>query len=197
MLMKSSATASAIFVSAVLALACGAVNPVAPTSPQPSGQPGSVPPVISHWQLTARLMTVTGGECVGETLQSQIGVPEGYSLLVTQRGDNVDATLTSASGDLSCTYTEGTGDGTGFAFGVRGWFKCEPGQVVRNFPCGNGVLRDTESLGQTISAIISGTEISGTWRETRAVTLPGDLNHDVGYLETTRQFSGTLLSGEH
>lgn len=197
MLKEWSVAALAIVVSAVIAVACGAVNPVTPSSPQPSVQPGSVPRVSSRWQLTARLTTVTGGECVGEALQSQIGVPTRYSLLVTWNGNNVDATLTSASGDLSCTYTGGTGDSTGFTFGGNGWFKCEPGQVVRNFPCGNGVLRDTESLGQTISASISGTEISGIWRETRAVTLPGDLYNDVGYLETTRQLTGTLLSGEH
>ena len=196
MLMKWSVAAPAIVVSVVVAFACGAVNPVTPSAPQPSVQPGSVPPVISRWQVAARLTTVTGGECVGEALQSQIGVPTPYSLVVTWNGNNVDATLTSASGDLSCTYTGGTGDRTGFTFGRNGWFKCEPGQVVRNFPCGNGVLRDTESLGQTISASISGTEITGIWRETRAVTLPGDLYNDVGYLETTRQFTGSLLGAE-
>jgi hypothetical protein len=54
-----------------------------------------------------RLTSVSGGECVGETMQSEIGVPKSHSLSVTRTGSHVDATLKSASGDYDCTFTGG------------------------------------------------------------------------------------------
>ena len=62
-----------ILLSAVLVSACDHPGPTAP-SPTPSPAPAPTPvPVTDLWNITARLTSVSGGECVGETIRSQIG----------------------------------------------------------------------------------------------------------------------------
>ena len=71
----------------LLGSACDHRGPTAPSpSPVPT-PPVPVPPVslTDVWNITVRLTTATGGECVGETMQSQIGVPKSYSLSTTPR----------------------------------------------------------------------------------------------------------------
>jgi hypothetical protein len=96
--------------------------------------------------------------CVAETMQSRIGVPNSYSLSITERGR---VTLTSASGDYSCSFTPSV-DSSGFTtYGVGGTFTCK--DAVRPFRCDDGTMHRLFSWGQDISGRVSGTEISGTW----------------------------------
>jgi hypothetical protein len=146
------------------------------------------------WRITVRLTTATGGECTGESMQSQIDVPQNYTLSTVSKGSAVDVALRSVSGDYACTFPA-VPDGDGFTtFGVNGWMSCETSGVVRGFVCANGVRRDLLRMGENISGRISGNEISGRWHVSWIVmTAGGDLGgrDDIAGLETTAQFTGT------
>ncbi len=112
------------------------------------------------WNLTVRLTAVSGDGCVADTLRSRIGVPAGYSLLITQK-PNLNVTLRSASGDYACTFTP-VADSTGFStYGQGGYYTCENMPVP--FRCPDGTLHGVFSYGEDISGRLSGTEMSGTW----------------------------------
>jgi hypothetical protein len=140
------------------------------------------------------MMSANGGECVGETMQSQIGVPKSYSLAITQTGGNVDATLKSTSGDYACTFTGGHGDASGFGSGPGEgfrYFACEVGGELRGFLCHNGSRRDMLALGQSLDGRISGNQITGTWNVSWVIMLPDEPDVEIAALETTSHYSGS------
>ena len=190
MFTKRSIVAPAIL-AGLLASACDHESPSAP-SPLPVVTPAPPPaiPVVEVWNLTLRLTSVSGGECVGETMQSQIGVPQSYSLTTAQTETSFEVTLKSASGDYDCTFPA-IRDSDGFTtVGVRGYFRCESGGLVRGFHCANGMQRDVFSWGQDISGRISGSEISGNLEGTWDVFEAGDLPYDSAVMETTAEYTG-------
>lgn len=165
----------ALLLAVVLVSACDDRSPSAPSpisspAPSPLSSPTPSPaPDLSHlvgvWNLTLRLTDVRGDGCVAETMQSRLGEPNRYSLSVKQAGANtLDVTLTSASGDYSCTFTNVFADGSGFTTVGRrdSSLTCLWSVVLRDFRCGDGTL-DLISWSQDISARISGIEISGQW----------------------------------
>lgn len=181
---QSSVVAPAIVLVAVLASACDGHSPSAP-SPAPSPAP-DLSRLLGLWNITVRLTAASGGGCVGETMQSQVGMPKSYSLLIAQNVTKVDVTLTSASGDYACTFTGGSADSSGFSFGPsEGYYSCERGDLIRGFRCANGMLRDIVSLGQNLFGRVSGTEISGTWDVSWVL-----LSDDGPGVETRAQFTG-------
>lgn len=124
-------------------------------------------------------------------MQSQIGVPKSYSLSTTRIGSNVDATLKSTSGDYACTFTGESGDTTGLTFGQFRYFSCEVGGHIRDILCGNGLRRDMQALGQTLSGRISGNSVSGTWNVSWIIYAPGEpFVGDIAALETTTEYTG-------
>jgi hypothetical protein len=124
-------------------------------------------------------------------MRSQIDVPRSYTLTTTQTDSRVDAILKSTSGDYVCTFTGGTGDASGFTFGTTGGrFWCEPGGKLHGLVCANGMQRDMEALGHTLSGRISGNDISGTWGVSWVVTPADQPSVDIA-LETTTQYTGT------
>lgn len=147
-------------------------SPTAPTGAV-AGSPAPVAPapspaldlstLVGVWNLTMRLTTVTGGGCVAETMQAQIGVPTPYSLSITQKGSNVEVTLASGSGEYACAFTP-VADSTGFTtFGQGGYFTCSRDFPLQGFRCADGTLHNLFSWGQDISGRVSGTEINGAW----------------------------------
>jgi hypothetical protein len=180
-----------ILLSAVLVSACDHRGPTAPSSSLVPTPPVSRTDV---WSITVRLTAASGGECVGETMQSQIGVPESYSLSITPQGSHVKVTLRSMSGDYACTFPA-MAESDGFTtFGVNGWMSCETSGVVRGFTCANGTTRDMLRLGENISGQISGNEISGRWHVSQIVMVAGvDLagGDDIAGLETAAQYTGS------
>lgn len=120
--------------------------------------------------------------CIGETMRSQIGVPNGYSLSITQTGK---ATLRSASGDYACTFTP-VFDGSGFTtYGKPGFYTCE--HELLAFRCSDGTLHALFSFGEDLSGHVSGTEMTGTWDATWYEDVPPS-----GYgVEAKAQFTGT------
>jgi hypothetical protein len=189
--MRRKTVAPLILLSALLVSACDHRSPTAPSTPASSPSPAAT--VTEAWNVTARLTSVSGGECVGEKMQSQIGVPKSYSLSTTRTGSNVDAMLRSTAGDYACTFTGGQGDTNGFTFGQTGYFSCEAGGLVRGVLClSTGVQRDMEALGQTLSGRVSGNTISGTWHVSWVVYRPGEpFVGDIATLETTTEYTGS------
>ncbi len=160
------------------------------------------PPAVDVWSVTARLTMVTGGECVGDMMQSQIGAPKSYSLTMTAIDSTVAVTLTSASGDYVCTFT-GVPLETDGTFGpARGRFSCKAGGNVQGFRCANGQERDIWMQDADVSGRISENEISGTWSEARLVAMqayspfpcdpftPTDCTGEVRPLEFSTEFTG-------
>jgi hypothetical protein len=132
---------------------------------------------------------VVGGECVGEMMHSDIGVPKDYSLSITRKGNTADVFLRSASGDYACTFPARV-DGDDFTtVGVPGWMSCERQDtgLVRGFACANGSLRDMFDLGEDISGHISGNEIAGEWKVSWMVSEGG---RDIAVMEATSQYTG-------
>jgi len=141
------------------------------------------------WNLTLRLTEAKGYGCVAEAMQSQVGVPGRYALSVKQAGANaVDVTLTSVSGDYSCTFTNAVADSSGFRT-VLGESNptCVGGDVRRDFRCGDRTL-DLLMWGQRLSARVSGIEISGEWR---AGFSDAPIYYETTYSETKAEFTGS------
>jgi hypothetical protein len=136
------------------------------------------------------MTSVVGGECVGETMQSEVGVPKDYSLSIMRKGNSADVLLRSASGDYACTFSAKV-DGDDFTtVGVPGFMSCEKQDtgVIRDFACANGALRDMFDAGEDLSGHISGSEITGEWKAIWMVSAGG---RDVGVMETTSQYTSS------
>ena len=162
---------SVVLVLAVFVTACGdnAQTPAAPTpTPTPSQTQTPTPtptsafdlsPFVGVWNLTLHLTEVKGDSgCIAEAMKSQLEVPSKSSLTITQSS----VTITNPSGDYACTFDSFKTDSSSFTtYGVQGWFTCQsPLLAVR---CSDGSTYALFSMGQDISARLSGTEISGTW----------------------------------
>ena len=150
----------------VIACGCGdpptspaGPNPLPQTQTQATTPTFDLSPFVGVWNLTLRLTEVKGDSgCVAETMRSQLGVPDKYSLTITK--DNV--TITNPSGDYACTFNSLKRDSSSFTtYGVRGYFTCQSPTLA--FRCSDGTSDDLLSWGQDIAARVSGTEISGTW----------------------------------
>ena len=165
-----------------------------PTAPSPAPVPSSpvpVPPVpvTDVWNITVRLATVADGECVGETMKSQISVPKSYSLSTVSKGSTMDVRLKSTSGDYDCTFPT-RADTDGFTTVGAGYYSCTTSLVVPDFLCANGSHRATMRLGEDIYGRISGNEIHGGWNVSWIVMEAAGGN-DITGMETTAQFTGS------
>jgi hypothetical protein len=115
-------------------------------------------------------------------MRSQIGVPNGYSLSITQTGK---VTLRSASSDYACTFTPVFASSGFTTYGQRGTYTCE--HELLEFRCSNGTLHGILSFGEDISGRVSGTQMTGTWDATWYEEMPPS-----GYgVEAKAQFTGT------
>lgn len=159
-------TLSSVLLAAVLGLACGDGSPSAPSPVPSTPPPPAAPPVpdvsnlLGVWNLMVRVGDISGMGCVADTMRSQIGLPEPYSLSITQT-DKVRVTLRSASGDYACTFTPLV-DGDGFTtYGQAGTYDCE--QLYLNFRCSDGTQHRIFTYGENIAGHLSGAEMNGTW----------------------------------
>ena len=192
-MLTKSIVALLLVLSAAAVSGCGYETPTGP-SPSPISP---VPPVAATetWNITVRMTGAVGGECVGQTMQSQIGVPKSYTLSITTTGNTADVTLRSTTGDYACTFPGAKVEDDGFTtFGVHGWMSCEMSLVVRGYVCADGTTRDMMRMGENISGRISGNQITGRWDNSWIVMEPGgDLrgDDDIAGLETTSQYTGS------
>jgi hypothetical protein len=148
--------------------------------------------VLSQWNVTARLTAASGDKCIAEAVQSLNGAPKPYAIIVTQTANGghvmngVNVTVTGTSGDYDCTFTGATADSGGFTtFGTNGMYTCRTDFGINGFRCSDGTEANLITLGQDISASISGNEISGRWE----IDWVDQVRSNVS-LTTTTDFSG-------
>ena len=187
---------TAVLLAAVLGLSCGDDNPTAP-SPAPSQPPPTAPPpvpdvsnLLGVWNLAVRVSDVGGEGCIADTMRSQIGVPERYSLSITQADQGkVEVTIRSASGDYACTSSAFVDtDGNGFTtHRLSGPYRCE--QLYLNFRCTDGTEHRISSYEGDIAGHLSGSEMSGTWDAAWFDWFEGVFSGSVA--ETKTEFTGT------
>src|SRR5262245_60365192 len=67
-------------------------------------QPSGPAQVAGVYRGTLTPTSVTGGECVGAILQSQVGRPQAFTASVQQDGSALTATITSDATGTNCTY---------------------------------------------------------------------------------------------
>src|SRR5207249_8373600 len=96
----------------VLSAGCGSSSPSTPSTP-------AVAQVAGVWRGTARLNSITGGDCVGPILQAAVGSNTAFTASIMQGGPSLTATVTDPSTGGSCTYT-GTMGSSALTLNVNG-----------------------------------------------------------------------------
>ena len=147
----------------------GSSSPTAPT-PAPTTPPApQIVQVAGLWGYTATLTSSTGGGCLSEFFQSQIGATDTGTVQVTQQGSSLEALVTSDSTGTSTRYAGTAGSSsvalTAVAGDVGGFTGIE-------CPSGGGLV-DLITVSDAINGTVSGSTITGTAAETSNVTVTG------------------------
>jgi hypothetical protein len=174
---RAGAAASIGLLGVLSAGACG--SPVGPSK-------GSV---AGAWQADSTLAAVSGGECVGSTLQGTIGSRDVFLTALQQSGSSLQATITSQGNGTSCSYTGATSGGT---VSLK-MATCQTSRVP-GVNCGSGAVRDLQLIGDTLTANVNtvlGTG-NGTETTTWSVAAPG-VASPVGTLTLTANFTWVFL----
>ena len=133
--------------------ACGGSgNPAAPSGPAQ---------VAGVWTGSLTMTSLTGGECVGSLLQSDVGTSAKFTATVQQSGNSLTATVTDDETGTSCTYSGSAGTTT-ISLNMQ---SCQVGAIV-GIPCSNGALRDIQLVAGAITGTVDGNRITGTEAET-------------------------------
>ena len=151
--------------------ACGGGSS-SPTAPTPAPTPPPAPQIVQVaglWGYTATLTGSTGGGCLSEFFQSQIGATDTGTVQVTQQGSSLEALVTSDSTGTSTRYAGTAGSSsvalTAVAGDVGGFTGIE-------CPSGGGLV-DLITVSDAINGTVSGSTITGTQAETSNVTVTG------------------------
>jgi len=102
--------------------------------------------VSGAWVANSTLAAVSGGDCVGATLQTAIGRRDVFTTALKQSGAMLEATVSSPGNGTSCAYS-GTLDGNTVALALT---SCQADRVV--VPCGDGSVRDVQLRAGTIGS---------------------------------------------
>ena len=141
----------------VLIAGCGPNLTATPTSPTttPTQSPFTSQ-VGGFFNGTLTLVRVSGGECVGNDMQADIGTVDVGTVVISQTQSDVTAIVRSASTGLSCRY-QGTAGLGAFALHTQA---CEVDTIL--FQCANGASRVLEQVGSTFTATLGGGGATGT-----------------------------------
>lgn len=154
--MKLPVLGFAVMATVVIA-GCGPNLTATPTSPTTTpAQSPFTSQFGGFWNGTLTLTRVSGGECVGDDMQADIGSVDVGTVVITQTQTDVIAVVRSASTGLSCRY-QGTAGLGAFALSTQA---CEVNQIL--FQCTNGASRVLEQVGSTVTATLGGTGSTGT-----------------------------------
>ena len=160
------------------ASACGG----SPVTPSPTSVAGA-------WLANSTLAGMSGGECVGATLQSTTAARDVFLTALRQTGDSLEATVTSQGNGTICAMTGTTRNGSV----TLSLSTCQAGRVV-GVTCTGGGVRDLQLTGETLNAVVnsalgtgSGTDLT-TWN-----VLPQGASAPVGVLTLTANFTWVFL----
>jgi hypothetical protein len=185
----------ALGLAGLLAAACGG---------SPSAPSASVGSVSGVWIGNATLSAVTGGECVGPTLASNIGSRDMFAASIKQAAADLTATVAYQGNRTSCVLSGTVGDAR---VGLN-LTSCHAGRVER-LTCSNGAVRDVAMLGDRITAAVvngtgTGTDVS-TWNVFEAggsvpvgvLTVTAEFRWNISRLphDDFHIFDGSILAG--
>jgi hypothetical protein len=166
------------FLTAVFASFIGCSSPSAPSVMQVSGA----------WVANSTLAAVSGGECVGSTLQTAIGSRDVFTTALQQHGTALDATVASPGNGTSCAYS-GTVVSNAVALTMT---SCQADRIT-GVLCTDGARRDLHLRTGTIAVDVgSRSTASGTDTSTWDVLAPGT-SLSVGTLTLTARFTWIFL----
>ena len=118
------------------------------------------------WTGTLTLTSASGGpECL-DVVQQGIGVPDQFTLAITQTGSTLTATGTTQTAGQTCSYFGTAGDAK-LALDSN---TCTPGGV--RLTCG-GNQRDALLARRSITASVNGTTMTGTITESWSIFVAG------------------------
>jgi hypothetical protein len=106
------------------------------------------------------LAAVSGGECIGSTLEAALGSRDVFTTALKQVGTTLEATVASQGNGTSCAYA-GTVGGNLIALNMT---SCQSDRVF-GVRCSNGALRDLQMVSGAIAARVSA-RTSGTGTDT-------------------------------
>jgi hypothetical protein len=163
---------------AILASNCASPPPTAPSAGQVAGA----------WVADSALMTVSGGECVGATLQAATGRRDVF-LAALAGASAIDATITSQGNGTSCEYVGSNSNG---ALGLK-MTVCQQSRVL-NMVCSSGDRRDLQLVSGAITANANSTLGTGAGTDTSTwnVLVAGSAQ-SVGVLSLTASFNWIFL----
>jgi hypothetical protein len=136
----------------------------------------------------SNLTVVSGGECVGATLQGATGRRDVF-LAALAGGTTIDATITSQGNGTSCAYAGSTSNGS---LSLK-MTSCQQSGVF-NMMCGSGERRDLQLVSGAITANANSTLGSGAGTDTSTwnVLVAGSAQ-SVGVLSLTASFNWIFL----
>ena len=160
------------------AAAWGCASPVGPSGSSVAGA----------WVANSTLDSVSGGECVGVTLQGAIGSRDIFLTAVNQKGSTLEATVSSPVNGTSCAY-DGRLDGGSVRLTKNA---CRTDRIT-GVRCGDGQTRDlqlsTGTMAVSVSAQVSG---QGTDTSTWNIFVPG-ASVPIAALTVVQRFTWVFL----
>jgi hypothetical protein len=137
------------------------------------------------------LRSVSGGECVGATLQSSAGSRDIFAAHIQQTDSTLTATVGYQGNQTSCSFT-GSVNGDTVSLTMA---SCQADRV-RSFRCANGEVRDLQLATDAMSGHASSGYGTGTETSTWRVTAPGSAT-SLGTLTVSADFVWNMLGIPH
>jgi hypothetical protein len=138
----------------------------------------------------ATLTTVSGGACVGSTLQASIGNRDIFAAQIQQSNTSLTGTVSSQGNQTSCSYT-GSASGSTVTLNLS---SCQAG-LVKAFRCADGSRYDLQLVADRITADASSAG-HGTSTSTWNVMVPGS-TAPVSTLTLSAEFRWNQLGIPH
>jgi hypothetical protein len=169
---------ASVLLAGALLPACSSPPPTAPSAGQVAGA----------WVADSTLTVVSGGECVGATLQAATGRRDVF-LAALAGASAIDATITSQGNGTSCAYAGSNSSG---ALSLK-MTTCQQSRVL-NMMCSSGERRDLQLVSGAITANASSTLGTGAGTDTSTwnVLVAGSAE-PVGVLSLTASFNWIFL----
>ena len=155
---RGSIASALLSLCALLLSACGSSSPTSP----------SVEHVSGVWMGHITLRSVSGGECVGATLQLSAGSRDIFAAHIQQTDSTLTATVGYQGNQTSCSFA-GSVNGDTVSLSMA---SCQADRV-RSFRCANGEVRDLQLATDAMSGHASSGYGTGTDTSTWRVTAPG------------------------
>ena len=169
----------------LLAASCSGTGATAPSNARPGERVSGV------WIGKATLTAVSGGECVGATVEPALGSRDLFAASVRQDGTALAATLAYQGNRTSCEWGGATGAG-GVGLELT---SCHSGRV-EGFRCANGAVRDLQMRTGRLTA--DATNGTGVGRDITVWSVfPAGSSESLGTLTLTADFRWNLSRIPH